>query len=260
MTGIAATDVTGTAFPDMPRARLGRYAVYQLRDFALERLVGVVLVLGLLGYVSYSGFMQAPGQRIVAGGGDAARDMAMRIIVDLLAQTWLLLALLAVNGLVSTDRTTGRYRFLFAKPLVAGSYYGQAFVVNGLAMLACVAIAAVVIMALTAFDPARLTRALLVVAAGYLCVGGICFMMSALWRLDWLATGGLIALGMLVRMRSDHVVLRILLPPTRLVGEQLGRVAVAAPLHQGSLLHVALYGAACAAIALLVIHRRPLAR
>ena len=260
MSGIAAPDVPGTTLPGMPRARLGRYALYQLRDFALERLAGVVIVLGLLGYLAYIAFTGALGGTIGAGGEARARDIAVRIVVAMLSQSWLLLSLVTVNGLVSTDRATGRYRFLFAKPLAAGRYYGQAFVVNGLAMLGCVAIAAVLIMALTAFDPARLARALLVVAAGYLCVGGICFMMSALWRLDWLATGGLIALGMLVRMRSDHPVLLVVLPPTHLVGEQLARLAAPAPLQHGSLLHVALYGAACAAIGLVLLHRRPLAR
>lgn len=260
MSGIAASDVPATVSPGLHRARLGRYALYQLHDFALERLAGVVIVLGLLGYLAYTAFTGALGGTVGAGDAARVRDIAIRIIVTLLAQSWLLLALVSVNGLVSTDRATGRYRFLFAKPLVPGRYYGQAFVVNGLAMLACVATAAAVIMALTAFDPARLARAMLVVGAGYLCVGGICFMMSASWRLDWLAAAGLIVLGMLVRMRSDHPVFRILLPPTDIVGEQLGRLAASAPLQHGSLLHVALYGAACVVIGLLVLHRRPLAR
>ena len=259
MIGSVAPD--GAALPGPARpARLRRYALYQLRDFALERLAGVVIVLGLLGYVSYFGLMQAGGARIVAAGGHPARDVAMRIIVGLLVQSWLLLALVSVNGLLSTDRTTGRFRFLFAKPVVPGRFYLQALVVNGLALLASVAAAAGIIMALTAFDGERLARTLLVVAAGYLCVGGICFMMSALWRLDWLATGGLIALAMLLRARFHHRVLEIVLPPTDIVGQHLGRVAASATLPAGELLHVALYGLACIAIGLVVLHRRPLAR
>lgn len=260
MRGLAASGVPASVSPGLRRARLGRYALCQLHDFALERLAGVVIVLGLLGYLAYTAVTGASAGAVGSGDEARARDLAMRIIVSVLAQSWLLLALVSVNGLVSTDRATGRYRFLFAKPLVPGRYYGQAFVVNGLAVLACVAIAAAVIMALTAFDPARLARTLLVVGAGYLCVGGICFMMSAAWRLDWLATGGLIALGMLVRMRSDHLLFRILLPPTDIVREQLGRLAASTPLQHGSLLHLALYGAACVAVGLLVLHRRPLAR
>jgi hypothetical protein len=242
------------------RARLGRYATFQLRDFVAERLAGVGLVLALFGYIAYIGIVRGSALEVLAAGGQPARDIAMRVLLTLIAQSWLFITLVSVNGLVSTDRTSGRYRFTFAKPARPARFYLQGFVLHGLCALACVAIAAGVIMALTAFDPARLALTLVVVGAGYLLVGGICFLASTLWRLDWLATGLVLAMTLLARARWPDAGFLHLLPPIGTVDAQLGRIAASSPLQGGALLHVALYGLACIAIGLVVLHRRPLAR
>lgn len=241
-------------------ARLARYAAFQLRDFAAERLAGVALVLGLVGYISYLGIVRGAAAALVAAGGAPARDVAMRVILGLLSQSWIFVTLVSVNGMVSTDRSTGRFRFTFAKPTHPARYYVQAFLLHGLAVLASVAVAAAVIMALTAFDPRRLGLLLLVIGAGYLLVGGICFLASTLWRLDWLATGLVLAATFLVRIRFPRSALLPLLPPVGTIDAQLGRLAMSLPLQPVPLLHVAGYGLACIGIGLVVLHRRPLAR
>lgn len=260
MSGSAPATAVAAPAVKPRRARLGRYATFQLRDFVAERLVGVGLVLALMGYVAYIGIVRGSTLEILAEGGAPARDIAMRVLLTLTAQSWLFISLVAVNGLVSTDRATGRFRFTFAKPARPARYYLQGFVLHGLCALACVAIAAGVVMALTAFDPARLALTLVVVGAGYLLVGGICFLASTLWRLDWLATGLVLAVTLLAQIRWPSAAFLYLLPPIRTIDTQLGRIAASAPLQGGALLHVALYGLACIALAVVVLHRRPLAR
>lgn len=241
------------------RARLGRYGLHQLRDFATERGVGILLVLALFGYIGYTTTMGPAAHEALALGGDEARDVGVRIVGMVLAQSWIFLSLVAVNGLVSTDRATGRYRLLFAKPVRVERFYGQAFLLGGGALLVAVAMAAAVIMLLTAADVARLAGMLAVVAAGYLCVGGICFLASTIWRLDWLATGVVLAGSLILRARFPDAAWLALLPPTTAVDGQLGRLIVRAPLEAGPLLHVAAYGLLCVAAGLLVLRRRPLA-
>jgi hypothetical protein len=104
---------------------------------------------------------------------------------DSLASFILLGTLFATNGIVANDRKTGFYRFYFAKPVSAPRFYTNAFIANGTGMLT------VSLLLLVAF--ALILRPLLplsfvpVVAGMYVAFGGVGFMLSTIWRFDWLS-------------------------------------------------------------------------
>jgi len=107
------------------------------------------------------------------------------LFADLLASVMLLGTLFATNGIVATDRKTGYYRFYFAKPVSAPRFYTNAFVANGAGLLT-VSLALLVAFALLV-RPVWSLSFIPVVAAIYVAFAGIGFLLSTIWRFDWLS-------------------------------------------------------------------------
>ena len=89
-----------------------------------------------------------------------------------------------MNGIVSTNRKSGYYRFLFSKPISPVVYYAQLFVVYMAGVLVAMLILSGVLR--TIFPALSVRNFLLYAAIIYVAMGGIGFFLSVATRYDWL--------------------------------------------------------------------------
>jgi ABC-type transport system involved in multi-copper enzyme maturation permease subunit len=255
-------------------ARLGPYALWQLRDYLFDRGVATLLITALTGYLSavpaYLMLQQSFDRpELVAKYGSAAaartalaHQASAAFLNGTLGVIVFLGALLAMNGIVANDRKLGYYRFLFSKPMSPERYYGQAFAVNTGGWLAIVSLLALVYGVL-------ITPLLSVAFIGgigfvFLCYAGVAFLLSATARWDWLSLVFVTVATTLLHQRfgassSPFAKLLYLLPPlheTTGVYEALAE-GVALPWH--SIAWLGGYGAVCFVAALVVLRYRRLA-
>jgi hypothetical protein len=245
------------------RARLRRYALWQLRDYLFERGLPLLIVCALFGWVTLSTTDEVRGRF----GPDELSQLAAFVWRGIVPQVALFGTILALNGIVATDLRQGYFRFLFAKPLAAPAYYAQAFAVHGLGL-------AVVVAAFFAAFSWALGVAAPLWAVGYallyfVALGGIIFLASSasvavLGRFDWLAAsamwvGGLVARAMAQRGERWAQLLSPLLPPSWRTDELLAALLGGAPPPMAATLHLLGYGAACFLLGLIVLRYRPLA-
>jgi hypothetical protein len=243
------------------RARLARYGLWQLRDYLLERGVALAIIGGIFTSMAWAALRELeeyPGQRLRASD---------ELLGSMLPQLAVFGTLLAVNGIVANDLRQGYFRFLFAKPVGAPRYYGQAFLVNGIGLAI---VTAAVAWALGAVTERPLVAPMLVYTVlHFVALGGIIFLASTVsvslfGRFDWLAAAGL-WFGAYFVHAMDAVgrrwaeLLLPLLPPSYRVREVYAAVAGGAPWPAEPMLHLAGYGAACFLLGLIVLRHRPLA-
>lgn len=241
-------------------ARMGRYTLWQLRDYMMNQGPSTVLIIGLAGYLYVMPALAA------AGSGYHLHTLplpiARKVFEELSGYLAFLGSLFATNGIVANDRKFGFFRFYFAKPVGPPRFYANAFATSGFGLLTV----SLALWALYAaiVRPVGDARWPLVIAAMYLAYGGIGFFLSAISRFDWLSllsvvfaaqigwtfwgnAGGV--RGWLVR----------LLPPVHRAGELYSAVATGTPLPWPLLAWLSGYGAACFVLGLLVLRKRPLA-
>jgi hypothetical protein len=248
-----------------PRARLGRYLLWQLRDYLLNQGPATALVVALYAYLTI-----APLRR-TGQGGVAAPPPAESLSAELIAQIFaallgsflLLGTLFATNGIVANDRKMGFYRFLFAKPVSAPRYYANAFAANGIGLLI---VGLVLASAFAAFvRPVFPPSFIPVVAAMYVAYGGVGFLLSTIWRFDWLS---LVTVAILAnfgwQMWGDEKGIRgwlvHLLPPTHRAGEVYAFVAGSVGVFPwDALIWLTGYGLACFVFGVWILRVRPLA-
>jgi hypothetical protein len=258
------------------KARLGPYALWQLRDYLVDRGAPTFLIAALFGSISVYPIVKgvdASVARLSArslaayGGLEAARrtmllDTSELFLRNFLGSLVFLGALFAMNGIVANDRKQGFYRFLFAKPLSPSRYYGQAFVVHwigflGVALLLMLLYGALVL-------PVISVPLLAALALMFLCYAGIAFLLSAAARWDWLS---LVAVTVAAQYLWDQLGdspsalarLVYLLPPIPRTGEVYAAAAKGVALPWHTLLWLAGYGAACFVAGLVVLRHRRLA-
>lgn len=237
----------------MRRARLGGYLRWQLFDFVLERAAAIVIVFALLVFVAHESY--GPG----AAAGPHAREFAARMVEQTVSVTWFITALIAVHGISANDRTTGRFRLLFAKPASVPRFYGQAFALHGVLYLV---LSTLFVAALRAFYPmtgVTTSGALAVYVVAYLLVGGVCFLLSALWRFDWGTTIALAGVLTYLAARFKQPAWLNGFPPFWKVADQVDSLKYLEPLEWRPLVWAGSYGVACFLLGLLVLRRRQLA-
>jgi hypothetical protein len=237
---------------------LARYALWQAVDFLFERAVAIVLILALFLYLSHftiSSTPRPPGSDLSV---EILRALAPLLMSNVLGTAWITVGLLAVNGISSNDRATGRFRFLFSKPVRADAYYAQAFVVNIVLASVCL-LSAVLLLSHWTASPMSFTRdAALIAASGVIGIGGLCFFFSAVFRFDWLGTVGVWAGVLLLRMNYPGAAWLRFLPPTSAVGTQIENLGAQRPVDLLSLLWFLLFGLVSFAVGLVILRRRPL--
>jgi hypothetical protein len=258
------------------RSRVGRYALWQLRDYLLDRGFPTLLICVLFGYIGASSIpallerrlADIPAGMIVRYGSvDAARqaivhDTSASFLHGFLGAVVFLAALLATNGIVANDRKQGFYRFLFAKPLSPARYYGQVFLVHWAGFLLVFTLLALLYGYF--ITPVLTGTFLLGLGLMYLSYAGIAFALSAAARWDWLSLVSVAVAASYLWDRfgestSAFAPLLYLLPPLHRTDAVYGAIAngVALPWH--SLGWLAGYGAVCYLLGLVILHHRRLA-
>jgi hypothetical protein len=241
------------------KAKLGAYTLWQLRDFFFERAVAILVILGLFIWAEYAQTGIARASTFVAEGGVHALQFGAAVMGALLAESWPLCALIAIYGISANDRTTGRFRLMFAKPASVVGYYARAFVVQGVAFMLCVAIGIAAFSRVFPLSGLAASSALVIYAVSYLLVGGVCFLFSAIWRFDWVSTGAVLGAALYLASRFPDSPWLGPLPPFWKISQQIDLIRTLDPLDPKPLLWVAAYGIACFLLGLIILKRRPLA-
>jgi hypothetical protein len=271
---VVSAPVSSLATPR--RARVMRYGVWQLRDFLVERGIPIVIIGGLLGYLTLAPMVPALHRNIATlpprliqkwGGIEGATAMLMKDFNELFLRSFLggmvfVAAVLAMNGIVANDRKQGYYRFLFTKPLAPWRYYGQAFVIHLVGFVATIALLGAVYGALV--WPILSVRLLFVLAMMFLMYAGITFLLSAAARWDWLSLVTVtVAASFLWDKFQDSPAalakLLYLLPPVHRTSEVYNALAKSAPLPWPLIQWYAAYGVICFIAGLVVLRYRRLA-
>lgn len=256
-------------------ARLGRYALWQARDYAFNRGLPTLIVALLLGFLGASAIRDTlhsplgPPTSLIRQYGSvmAARSawqqqLSINFVVQVLGIYVFLGAMFATNGIVANDRKFGFYRFLFAKPVRPASYYGAEFVVCGVGFLVLSALLALLCGAV--MDPMLDAPFLIAIAAGYLCYAGLGFALSAVSRWDWLSlvavAGAADVLWRLYGASTNPFALLLrLLPPVHRISDMYAGAARGTALPWQLTLWLAGYGAIAFVAGLAILRHRRLA-
>ena len=218
----------------MSRARVGAYALWQMRDYLKDRGLPTMIVATLSAYLSLGGIFEP-----------RAREPIMAILRARFATTeavqaaWLshvnfaflsttlnalvfLGALFAMNGIVANDRKLGFYRFLFAKPVTPSRYYGQAFLVHWAGFMVVMTVLGLLYGLI--LSPIITQRLLMAIGLMFVAYSGIAFLLSAAARWDWLSLVAAAVAATLLWDRfgaSTHPIARLLylLPPLHRANE-----------------------------------------
>ena len=241
------------------RARLGRYALWQAFDFVVERAAAIIIILGVFLYLAHLAFGSSPKTPGGAVPQEMLRGIAPLLMKNMLSTTWIMIGLLAANGISANDRTTGRFRFLFSKPLRIEAFYAQAFAINVLLASACLLSAVILLGRWTSAPAAFVQDALIVAASGVVGISGLCFLFSALWRFDWLATVVVWSVVNILYVKYPGAAWLTFLPPTNVVGEQIELLGASLPIEIRPLLWFVAFGLLCFIAGLVILRRRPLA-
>jgi hypothetical protein len=164
----------------MSRGGLARYSPWQFRDFIMERGIAIVIIGMLWGYLAIEPMRRAMG----AAFGSTPYSPTWPLIVTVASSVVSLSVLIALNGMISTDRKSGYYRFLFSKPVSAVAYYAQLFFVYMAGVLLVLALLSLVLR--TVVPGFSILNFLLYAALIYIAMGGIGFFVSVVTRFDWL--------------------------------------------------------------------------
>jgi hypothetical protein len=162
------------------RGRLARYSLWQFRDFVMERGIGIVIIGFLLGYTVLEPLRRGMGVAFAAGPASPVWPLVISVTSSVVS----LSVLIALNGMVSTDRKRGYYRFLFSKPVSPVVYYAQLFFVYMAGVLIAMLILSGILHAVV--PTFNIFNFLLYAAIIYIAMGGIGFFVSVATRFDWL--------------------------------------------------------------------------
>ena len=244
--------------PDVPearaRGRLRWYGLWQLRDYLINKGIATALISGLLLFLVWSGAR--------AAGMAAYEPVARAAFPQFIGNIILFGVLFATNGIVSEDRKFGYYRFYFSKPVSAPELYGQKFLVHivGLTLVALLMLGIHALVLAPIFPPALLS-VFLMTAIG---LGGIGFLLSAIFTLDWITLLAVYAAAQIGwTLYEDDTGIRGMLvrafPPVHELDGAYTAVARDLPVPMDAVWWVFLYGVACFFLGLVVISRRKLA-
>jgi ABC-type transport system involved in multi-copper enzyme maturation permease subunit len=246
------------------RARLGRYFWWQLHDYMLHQAPATLAIIGLYGYLTMMPVLNGSltnGRRYTAA--TLPLPIVRQVFADLLGSLMLLGTLFATNGIVANDRKMGYVRFYFAKPVSAPGFYSNRFVAHGAGLL-LVSLLLAALFGMTV-QPLFAVSFLPVIAAMYVAFGGVGFLLSTIWRFDWLSLVTVAVVSSVAwAMWGDEPGIRgwfvHLLPPMHRASELYAYVAgLTASFPWATQLWLTGYGAICFAIGLLILRTRSLA-
>jgi hypothetical protein len=237
------------------RGRLAKYSLWQFRDFVIEKGISIIIIGLLWGYLQLLPFRQSFSPEMTP-------ELIIRLVTLLAGSLVSIAVLIALNGIISTDRKMGYYRFMFAKPVSPVRYYGQLFVVHLVGLLsAMVLLAAVFFFVAGRFNISNLV---LYTSIIYVALGGIGFFISAASKYDWVTLAAVWVGARILRSlygngddwKSKAVEL---LPPVHKVDSVAGSIIATVGAPAGDVLWLLGYGALFFVLGLVVLQRRSLA-
>jgi hypothetical protein len=239
----------------MSSARLGRYSAWQLRDFTIDRGIAVLIIGLLVGYLAIEPMRAALGPN---WKHNPQIPLAM-LIANIASPIVSLSVLIAVNGIVSNDRKSGYYRFLFSKPVSPALFYAQVFAVNFIGVLIVMAILGGLFRLWV--GPIALPYVLLYTAIIYIAMGGIGFFISAATRFDWVVLSAIWVGSRIIRAVYHDVPdfrsrLIQVLPPVHRVDAVANDLLAGRMADVSGIVWLVGYGAVFFALGLLTVHRR----
>jgi hypothetical protein len=163
----------------MNGGRLGKYSLWQFRDFAVDRGIAILIIGLLWGYTLIEPIRRTMGPAFSMTPSSAAWPLLITVASSIVS----LSVLIAVNGIVSTDRKLGYYRFLFSKPVSAVAYYSQLFLVYMVGVVAAMLILSGILHSIV--PDFSILNYLLYTALIFVAMGGIGFFLSVATRFDW---------------------------------------------------------------------------
>jgi hypothetical protein len=242
----------------MSAARLARYSLWQFRDFIMERGIAIAIIGLLWGYTLIEPLRRAMGAAFAVGSASPTWPLVVSVTSSVVS----LGVLIALNGMVSTDRKQGYYRFLFSKPVSAIGYYVQLFFVYMIGMLLIMLVLAGLLH--TVVPTFKIFNFLLYAAIIYVGMGGIGFFVSVATRFDWLTLAAVWFGSRILRgiygprpgWKSKAVEL---LPPVHKLDEVSLSIITYGTAHTSDVLWLLGYGALFFALGLLILRRGSLA-
>ena len=240
------------------RARLVSYSRWQAADFLVERLPGIAVITAAFGALAWLTTGALIRRQLAAGDADALR-YSLLIFTNVIGTIWAPVAIVAANQVVSGDRASGRFRLLFAKPVSMRRYYLQAYVVNGALYLTAMAALLAPIASFLHTPWSVYGRSLAILAAGYLALGGVCFLFSALTRLDWFAAMTLAFTEIVLHHEFGEERWTRVLPPFHFLTSQVEALRDGRATDWRELGILALMGIVAVALGIWILRRRPLA-
>jgi hypothetical protein len=247
-----------TAILASARARLGRYALWHLRDYLRDKGIATLITLGLVGYLTQIPIMRARAQGF---GGALMEQVADQAFISALKFLGFVGVLFATNGIVADDRRHGYYRLLFAKPVSVVEYYAQKWAMYGVGFLLVASILLGIHGAtVEPFFPATFLPTFALI---YIALGGIGFLLSAAWRFDWLSLAAVLGISDMLWLLfgEDQGLVGALvhvLPPVHLLDGVYTAVRHNSAVDVSDVLWLGGYGLACFVAGLVVVRRRPL--
>jgi len=215
----------------MTRGRLLRYSRYQLKDFAIERALTVVLLaaVNMIGPITTMQNLPAAAR---AAGLDS--PVAGQVIV-IFGSLVVLAILFSGQELISRPRKQGYYRLVLAKPVDPVLFYGQLFLVHLIGTVLLLSLMAALFSVL-AF-PVAIGHIALAAAIGFVLIGGVGFLISVFLNHDSIVLILLVAASVLMKgYAADETgglwpgVAKVLIPVDHLIA--LKPMLVAAPVQQ----------------------------
>ncbi|MEO8577762.1 MAG: hypothetical protein ABI556_13715 [Gemmatimonadales bacterium] len=234
---------------------LRRYAYWQLRDFARDRAIALIIISLAIGFTII-------GPIRAVNGGAFDHDRAMTVLQIVLTQIVYITSFVALNGIVSNDRKLGYYRFLFSKPVSIPAYYAQLFVVFFVGFL-LVWLLLIGIFGIFA-APVSPIKPLAYCALVFLSFGGIAFLISSLFRYDWpilaaVFLASAIFQSMWMSQEGWRRMVLSILPPLYKLSPALDDIMKRGTVETNSVLWLLGYSAVCFAAGIYVLRHRSLA-
>ena len=241
------------------RGRLSKYSLWQFRDFFFQHGIGIAIIGLLWGYVLVAPLRQAMSSQL----GTLPASPIWGLVLQITSAVVSVSVLIAMNGIVSTDRKNGYYRFLFAKPINPVGYYAQLFFVYMFGVLLIMAILAFLLR--TVLPTFNVGFFLMYAALVYIAMGGIGFLLSVATRYDWLSLaavwlGARILRGMYSGPRAGwkHTAVQ-LLPPVHRLDEVANSLIGTGSANPTDVVWLLAYGAVCLALGLVYLRYGSLA-
>ena len=238
--------------------RLARYSLWQFRDFAIDRGVAILIIGFLWGYVLIEPLRRTMGPQWTGAQGSAVFGIALQVSSAIVS----LAVLIALNGMVSTDRKMGYYRFLFSKPVDPVLYYAQLFFVGMIGVIvSMLVLSSLLHTILPAFS---IPHFLLYTALIYIAMGGIGFFLSVATRYDWLTLAAVWLGARVMRTtwgpRTDWRSKAVeVLPPVHKLDDVANSLIGTGTAHASDVLWLLGYGALFFALGLVILRRGSLA-